>query len=147
MTLVLVLFPLTALLAQGTYMLMPKVLYKNLSFTAKSLFDALPSKRLSLFPSKFYYSTLPSNSTRFFKSAIRLVNSSQFNDWAPSHLALHGLLCTSISKPSAPAAMAALAIVGTIQAWPVAWLGSTTTGRWEYFLISGMADKSKVFLV
>ena len=65
---------------------------------------------------KISYSTFPSNARRFFRSVIKLSNSVQSSDWAPSHFALHGLLCTSINNPSAPAAMAALAMVGTIHA-------------------------------
>ena len=47
---------------------------------------------------------------------------------APSHLALAGLLCTSIIRPSAPAATAAFASSGTIHAWPQAWLEVLSMG-------------------
>ena len=73
---------------------------------------------------------LPKNSTSLPMNCISSSNWSGVRLWAPSHLALAGLLWTSIIRPSAPAATAALASSGTIQAWPQAWLGSTMTGRW-----------------
>ena len=50
-------------------------------------------------------------------------------------------------RPSAPATMAALERGSTSQVMPVAWLGSTTTGRWETRLRMGTAEMSRVFLV
>ena len=58
-----------------------------------------------------------------------------------------GSLCTSIIRPSAPAATAASAIEPTREARPVAWLGSTTTGRWVNSLSTGTAERSSVLRV
>ena len=46
--------------------------------------------------------------------------------------------------PSAPAAVAASAMGLTIHEMPVAWLGSTITGRWVSFFSTGMAAMSRV---
>ena len=47
----------------------------------------------------------------------------------PSLTALEGLGCTSMIRPSAPAAIYAADIDGTSDAMPVPWLGSTTIGK------------------
>src|SRR5437867_12069976 len=66
-------------------------------------------------------------------------------DSSPSQRAYSGLEWTSINRPSAPQAMAALAIGATRFHLPVAWLGSTMTGKWENSLMFGTADRSRVF--
>ena len=50
-------------------------------------------------------------------------------DWAPSDSAWSGSGCTSIIRPSAPAATAARAIGITFERTPVPWLGSAMIGR------------------
>ena len=42
---------------------------------------------------------------------------------------------------------AAMAIEGTRSAWPVAWLGSTTTGRCVSLRSTGTAERSSVLRV
>ncbi len=49
--------------------------------------------------------------------------------------------------PSAPAAIEASAIGVTYCQYPVPWLGSAIIGRWVLSLSTGMAFRSKVFLV
>ena len=49
--------------------------------------------------------------------------------------------------PSAPAATPASAIGLISQRLPVAWLGSTITGRWVRWWSSGMAARSSVLRV
>src|SRR6185295_4733379 len=80
----------------------------------------------------------------FRTRAISAANRSGFSDWGPSESASSGLGCTSISKPSAPAATAAIAIDSTYSQCPVPWLGSTTTGRCVSFLSTGTALRSSV---
>ena len=58
-----------------------------------------------------------------------------------------GSLCTSMMRPSLPQAAAASAIGRTRRAMPVAWLGSTMTGRCVSSLSIGTAARSRVFLV
>ena len=74
-------------------------------------------------------------------------NSSGLMDCAPSHRAWAGSLCTSTITPYAPTAMAARASGYTIQNLPVAWLGSTTTGRWLSRFTASTADRSRVLRV
>src|SRR5665647_1800579 len=50
-------------------------------------------------------------------------------------------------RPSAPTAIAALLIGITRSLWPTAWEGSTIIGSLLNFLITGIADKSRVNLV
>src|SRR3989338_5898261 len=80
----------------------------------------------------------------FFSSLTRAVNFLGSSDWGPSERATSGFGWTSIIRPSAPAAMAALAIGPTYSQLPVPWLGSTMTGRWDRFLITGTALRSSV---
>src|SRR5213594_4081996 len=65
-------------------------------------------------------------------------------DSSPSQRAHSGLEWTSISNPSAPAATAALDIGATRFHLPVAWLGSTITGKWDNSFRVGTAAKSRV---
>ena len=74
-------------------------------------------------------------------------NCSKFRDCGPSESACAGSLCTSIIRPSAPQAIPALASGSTKERTPVAWLGSTMTGRWVRSFKTHTALKSKVFLV
>ena len=78
---------------------------------------------------------------------MRESNCSGVMDWAPSHRAWGGSLCTSMSRPSAPAAMAAMLIRSTIHALPQAWEGSTTTGRWDSCFTASTAERSRVLRV
>ena len=80
-------------------------------------------------------------------ASITSLNAAGVSDWAPSQSAAAGLLCTSIIRPSAPAAVAAIAIGFTRPAIPVAWLGSTMIGRCVIVFRSGMDARSRVFLV
>src|SRR5262249_12195847 len=74
-------------------------------------------------------------------------NCSGYRDCAPSESALSGQLWTSISRPSAPAAMAARPMGATLSRRPVPCEGSATIGRWESFLTMGMAEVSSVLRV
>ena len=76
--------------------------------------------------------------------AISAANRSGLSDCGPSESASSGLGCTSIIRPSAPAATAAIAIDSTYSQCPVPWLGSTTTGRCVSFLSTGTALRSSV---
>src|SRR5262249_35094484 len=76
-----------------------------------------------------------------------LSNCSSVSDCAPSRSAWLGSWWTSMSNPSAPAAIAARAIGGTLSRRPMARLGSTMIGRWENFLITGIAERSSVWRV
>src|SRR5215213_1443411 len=81
----------------------------------------------------------------FPRSCINSLNFDGLMDSSPSHSAHSGLECTSINNPSAPAATAAFDMGATNAHLPVAWLGSTMTGRWESSLRVGIAARSSVF--
>lgn len=66
---------------------------------------------------------------------------------AASHFDCAGSSCTSIMRPSAPAAAAASAMGSTYFACPVAWLGSTMTGRRLRSFMTATADRSSVLRV
>jgi len=66
-------------------------------------------------------------------SAINCENVPGSSDCAPSESACSGSLCTSISRPSAPAATAARAIGTTLSRRPVPCEGSAHIGKWESF--------------
>ena len=66
---------------------------------------------------------------------------------APSLIALSGLGCISINKPSAPAATAASAIGGTKSRIPTPCEGSPKTGRCVSFFSTGIAEMSIVLRV
>ena len=87
--------------------------------------------------------------TEWSDSSLRARGSkvSGFSDWGPSHRACSGSLWTSICRPSAPAATAAMASGSTSQYFPVAWLGSTMMGRWVSLRRTGMAARSRVLRV
>src|SRR5205085_8204348 len=69
------------------------------------------------------------------------------SDWSPSDSASSGAGCTSMMRPSAPAAIAAKASGATRSARPPAWLGSTITGRCVSDLSTGIAAMSSVLRV
>ena len=78
---------------------------------------------------------------------MRVSNWAGVMDWAPSQRAWGGSLCTSMMRPSAPAATAARLMRSTIHALPQAWEGSTTTGRWESCFTASTAERSRVLRV
>src|SRR5271154_577825 len=80
-------------------------------------------------------------------SCISLANCSGKSVCAPSETALSGFGCTSISKPSAPAATAARAIAGTLSRRPTPCDGSPSIGRCDSFLMTGIAEMSIVLRV
>src|SRR6266851_1233759 len=80
-------------------------------------------------------------------SAIKRSNCEGNIDWAPSLSARSGSQCTSMIRPSAPAATAARAIGATMSRRPAPWLGSATIGRWLSFLTTGIAEMSNVLRV
>jgi len=80
-------------------------------------------------------------------SRIMRAKPSSVNDCAPSLAAFSGHGCASTIMPSAPIATAALATGGTRLRFPVAWLGSSTTGKWVSSFKTGTAAISKVFRV
>jgi len=61
----------------------------------------------------------------------------RFEDCAPSEERVIGSLCTSMRRPSAPAATAARAMGGTLSRRPVPCEGSASIGRCESFLDDG----------
>src|SRR5579884_2339734 len=61
-------------------------------------------------PGNSGYSSRPTASAIFLTSCISSLNLAGLIDSSPSHSAHSGLECTSISRPSAPAATAALAM-------------------------------------
>jgi hypothetical protein len=61
----------------------------------------------------YIYMSLPTAFATSFNSSISFANSSGLSDCSPSTRASDGFGCTSISKPSAPAAIAAFASAGT----------------------------------
>ena len=79
--------------------------------------------------------------------AIVSANFAKVSDCGPSESAFSGVGWTSIISPSAPAATAAHDMGGTRRATPVAWDGSTMTGRWVRSLRTGIAERSRVFRV
>src|SRR5690348_510530 len=79
--------------------------------------------------------------------AISSSSCSKWSDCAPSESACSGSLCTSSSKPSAPAATAARAMGTTLSRRPVPCEGSASMGKWESFLMTGMAAISRVLRV
>src|SRR5690606_36929559 len=90
---------------------------------------------------------LPSAGTMMRSWSISRWNSAGAGDCAPAASPLSGSTCASRRRPSAPAATAARAIAGTLSRMPTPWLGSATTGRWERFSITGMAEMSMVLRV
>ena len=78
---------------------------------------------------------------------MRSANWSSVIDCSPSDSASSGRGWTSTMTPSAPAATPASDIGLISQRLPVAWLGSTMTGRWVRWWRSGMAARSSVFRV
>src|SRR6266436_10348315 len=90
------------------------------------------------------HSDLPRICASGRSSAMRAAKRSGLSDCGPSESASAGLLCTSMMSPSAPAASPALAMADTYSQCPVPCDGSTRMGRWESFLTTGMALRSRV---
>ena len=90
---------------------------------------------------------LPTAGAITFNWPTSWANCSGYSDCAPSERALSGQLCTSISRPSAPAAMAARPMGATFSRRPVPCEGSARIGKWESFLTIGMAEISMVLRV
>ncbi len=72
----------------------------------------------------------PTTGTRARRSALSLMRSSGRMAWGPSERAPAGSGWTSRRRPSAPETAAARAMGRTSRLCPVAWDGSTRTGRW-----------------
>src|SRR5579883_16464 len=90
---------------------------------------------------------LPTADAMRRSSCMSLVNCSGKSVCAPSEKAFSGLGWTSMRRPSAPAAMAARAMAGTLSRRPTPCDGSPRTGRCESFLRTGMAEMSMVLRV
>src|SRR5689334_24648660 len=90
---------------------------------------------------------LPTAGAITFNWPTSWANCSGYSDCAPSERALSGQLCTSTSRPSAPAAMAARPMGATFSRRPVPCDGSASIGKWESFLTIGMAEISIVLRV
>src|SRR5260370_24856913 len=75
------------------------------------------------------YSDLPTASASGLSAFIKSAKRDGFSCCGPSESALSGRGCTSISNPSAPAAIAATAIGATNLYMPVPSLASTSTSR------------------
>src|SRR4030095_9460918 len=90
------------------------------------------------------HSDLPRICASGRSSAINAAKRSGLSDCGPSESASAGLLWTSMMSPSAPAASPALAMADTYSQCPVPWDGSTRMGRWESFLTTGTALRSRV---
>jgi len=89
----------------------------------------LLTDRLPFRPEERLAIVLPSQATISpIRPAVR-ANSLGLSDWAPSERAHSGAGWVSMMRPSAPAASAARDSGSTSSTLPVAWLGSTTTGR------------------
>src|SRR5690349_1330476 len=78
---------------------------------------------------QLHYTSLPTACAILRISCINSLNLIGLIDSSPSHSAHSGFEWTSMRMPSAPAATAAFDIGATKFHFPVAWLGSTITGR------------------
>src|SRR6266481_5285375 len=81
------------------------------------------------------------------RSFIIFWNCAMSSDCAPSLMAFSGAGCTSTINPSAPIATPARESAGTRLRFPVAWLGSRTTGRCVNSFSAGIAAMSHVLRV
>src|SRR5438876_760437 len=81
------------------------------------------------------------------RSFIIFWNCAMSSDCAPSLMAFSGAGCTSTINPSAPMATPARDNAGTKLRFPVAWLGSRTTGRCVNSFSAGIAAMSQVLRV
>src|SRR6478672_10507519 len=93
---------------------------------------------------RFHYTSLPTAWAILRMSCINSLNLVGLIDSSPSHSAHSGLEWTSMRIPSAPAATAAFDIGATRFHFPVAWLGSTITGRCDNSFNVGIAARSRV---
>jgi 3-deoxy-7-phosphoheptulonate synthase len=91
--------------------------------------------------------SFPTTGASTSRSRMSLSNCSGKRFWGPSERAWSGSQWTSTMRPSAPAAIAARAMGGTLSRRPTAWLGSTMMGRWVRERSTGMADRSRVLRV